>query len=321
MFKFVILLGTCFSQKLFGNCNRRTTFQYYLVKFLILSSIWRIFNQNIKILNQFFHRITNFISYFFKAETIYGIDSPVLYEFFQTVLDDRRVFYAFSDIDHLRNELKKNTTRIKKTDFGTGINHSVTTVSDVVKTSSITKFKGELLFRLVNWFKPNNIIELGTNLGLSAAYMASACRDTTLISIEGDKSLAYLASNNIKQLELSNVNIVLGTFEKELSQILLNQPGTELFYIDGNHNKNSTIEYTKKIIQNCKNKYLLIFDDIYWSKDMSDAWLEIQEFKEFNFVIDLYFWGLAGKLPSLKAPIRKVLIPTRYKFWKAGFFR
>lgn len=272
-------------------------------------------------LNKFIYRIYHFILYYFRAKTVYEIDSPFIFSFFKEVLDDNRQYYAFNEIKTLRNALLQNDSQIDRIDFGTGNQHRVQKINEILKKSSISPFKGKLLFRIVKWFEPVKILELGTNLGLSAAYMASTDKSRKLITVEGDPALAGIAQQNIKTLGLSNIQLVQGEFGNVLSNLLKENPDFDLFYIDGNHAKDSTLEYTSMIFKTVPNRFLIVFDDIYWSADMTAAWKEIQSYQEFNIKVDLYHWGLAGNIPGLIGNNNFTLISTKYKFYKPGFFR
>lgn len=221
----------------------------------------------------------------------------------------------------MRSALKTNFTRIKRTDFGTGKNELTTTVSNIYNTSASSKLKGELLFRLVKWFKPKEIIELGTNLGISTAYLASVHTKTLVNTIEADPLLSQIANDNLHFLQIRNVRIINGTFENELARLLSLHPDTNFFFIDGNHAFDPTLTYTREILHKQKTNFIIIYDDIYWSTEMTKAWNEIKNQREFNFIIDVYHFGIAGHIPNLREPIRKTLISTKKKIWQMGFFR
>ena len=177
------------------------------------------------------------------------------------------------------------------------------------------------MFRLVNWFKPTKILELGTNIGISASYMASVDKSIEIITIEGDVELSKLALQTFDFLKLKNILLIQGEFGEILSDVLKLNPDITLYYIDGNHAKKPTMEYTKQILSHCKEKYLIIYDDIYWSAEMTSCWKEIKKIKDFNVIIDLYHFGMVGHFPEIHCTINESFISTKYKFYQSGFFR
>jgi precorrin-6B methylase 2 len=263
-----------------------------------------------------------FLKYYIRANTIYRIDSPILYNLFRDALDDNRNFYAFSNIRKLRIQLSKNSKNIERTDFGTGKSDKSISVKNLLAKSAISQYKGKMLFRIIKWFQPNEILELGTNIGLSACYMAAAHSKSKVITIEGDPKLTELAKTNFENLGFDHIDTVIGTFEEKLPEVLHKRNSIDFFYLDGNHAKLPMFEYINQIQNHVKDKkYLIMMDDIYWSSEMSSLWVELLNDKRFNFKCDLYHWGIIGNMPELISPIKQTLIPTKYKPWQFGFFR
>ncbi len=89
--------------------------------------------------------------------------------------------------------------------------------------SSKSAFWAGVLFKLVREFEPGTCLELGTNMGISAAYQASALKLNgagRLITLEGEDARAVLARRNLGQLGLENVEVVLGQFRDTLPAVL-----------------------------------------------------------------------------------------------------
>ncbi|MEJ7676871.1 MAG: hypothetical protein WKG06_03140 [Segetibacter sp.] len=49
------------------------------------------------------------------------------------------------------------------------------------------------MFRIVNYYQANNIIELGTSLGITTSYLASANLKGNVYTFEGAKQVAAIA--------------------------------------------------------------------------------------------------------------------------------
>lgn len=65
-----------------------------------------------------------------------------------------------------------------------------------------------------------------------------------------------------------------------------------LLYIDGNHQKEATLSYFRKLLSTVHNDSVMIFDDIHWSKGMEEAWEEIKAHPRVKVTIDTFQWGL-----------------------------
>ena len=58
------------------------------------------------------------------------------------------------------------------------------------------------------------------------------------------------------------------------------------------HDKLATIAYFEALLPNIHNDSLIIFDDIYWSKGMTEAWEYIYNHDQVTVSIDTYYFGL-----------------------------
>ena len=135
-------------------------------------------------------------------------------------------------------------------------------------------------------------MELGTSLGISSAYLAAANSGSKLITIEGCKEIADVAAQNFTKLELKNIEQVVGNFDKVLPEVLKKTDQLDLVFFDGNHQKEPTPNYFKQCLEKANEKSVFIFDDIYWSREMKEAWEEIKNNKKVTVSIDLFYMGI-----------------------------
>jgi len=223
----------------------------------------------------------------------HGIHSPFVYELYTECIDKKQNVTIFENIETLRIRLLNNHKIVSKAVFGAIPNHSsLETISKITKRASIHPYLGRLLYRLTNYLKPTQIIELGTSLGISTMYIASANRDAKVISIEGDENLANLATANFNKIGLTNVSVINGDFDSQLSSILCNIDKLGLVFIDGNHSEEATLRYFKLFSAKADNDTLIIFDDIRWSQGMENAWNNICNDSNVSISIDLFNCGL-----------------------------
>lgn len=198
-------------------------------------------------------------------------------------------------IESLRKKLSKSNKKINIVDFGAGsnINNSqFRKISDVIKNSAKNKKFGRLLYKLVEEYHPKNILELGTSLGISTSYLASAKSNSKVITFEGCKETAKIAKQNFKYLNYSNIKLILGEFGETLHKELAHIKQVDLVFIDGNHQKEPTIHYFNSLLEYSNKTTIFIFDDIHWSAEMEDAWECIKMHKDVSCSIDLFFMGI-----------------------------
>lgn len=210
------------------------------------------------------------------------------------VIQEDRHFYAFDEIEALRSNLLKSKKEISVEDAGVGSAKMgmQRQIKDIVKYASASPKKGKLLFNLVHHFNTKHILELGTSLGLSTAYLAKVSSKNTITTIEACSNTAQEAQLNLKALQISNVHLMNDTFEKAIPILLNKKELFDLIYFDGNHRKEATLNYFNQLLSLKKENSIFIFDDINWSDGMHQAWSEIIANPAVSVSVDLFQVGL-----------------------------
>jgi len=225
----------------------------------------------------------------------HGIHSPFVYEFVTEVLQDQRQFYAYPAIEGLRERMLSNYKEVDTGQFGAGsaaAKASKRRIADIAKTAAKRRKYGQLLYRIVDHYQPNTILELGTSLGLSSAYLAAGNLGAGVFTLEGSSDLAAQARQNFDALGLQNIEVINGDFDQELPKLLSRLPSLDLAFIDGNHRKAPTLKYFDLLCQQLSPSAVLIFDDVHWSREMEEAWLHIQADPRTMLSVDLFFLGI-----------------------------
>ena len=253
-----------------------------------------------------FQLAKKYLYYYFTASNGkgHGIHSPFVFEFVQQVLNDNREFYAYRQIEYLRYLLRNDKRVIEVKDLGAGSaisNHRKRAVSDIAKHAAKSEKLGQLLFRIANYYQPKNLIELGTSLGISSAYLASACPNASVITIEGSENIADLANENFRFLGLKNIHSLTGHFDDMLPKAIKDVEKIDLAFIDGNHQQLPTLSYFEKLLGKAHEYSIFIFDDIHWSSGMEEAWKTIRNYEKVSLTIDLFFLGLVFFRKDFKA--------------------
>ena len=195
-------------------------------------------------------------------------------------------------IELLRHELSASQEKIIFTDFGAGSpdlqlcdgemyqgRTATSTVGAICRGGSTPYFWSLFLFKLIREVRPRVCLELGTSLGLSAAYQGAALklnRQGTLVSLEGAETLAFLAKRNSQKLGLDNIRVMIGRFQDTLDDALQQTGELDWIFIDGHHDEKATLAYFEKIFPFLSEQAVLVFDDISWSRGMKRAWKAIE---------------------------------------------
>ena len=236
-----------------------------------------------------------FLNYQLKSTGIHSAHSPFLFDFMQNVLHDKRTFYCYEEAEKLRGKLLLSTEKINVNDLGAGskVSHSSNrSVRSIVANASTPAKFAQLLFRIGAHYESRSVLELGTSLGLTTLYLSSINKEATVITIEGDESVAAYAAKHFQSLQRKNITLLTGVFERELPLALNHLGKVDMAYIDGNHKLNATIDYFMQILPFTHEKSILVFGDIHWSREMKSAWKKIISSPLITATIDLFYIGI-----------------------------
>ena len=238
-----------------------------------------------------------FIKYYLTAANGkgHGIHSPFVYDFVRKVLNKKNTPQNVAAIEARRKSLELNDTRIEVMDRGAGSRQSDVTlrpISVIAKSALKQKKMSQLLYRMVVYFSPNALLEMGTSFGITTSYLAMSLPNQKLVTMEGAPAIAKEAKNTFEILNLNNIEIVEGDFATSLPAYLHSISNVGMVYIDGNHRFQPTMEYFYLLLSNVNEQSILIFDDIYWSAEMEKAWEEIKKHPAVTLTIDLFYIGI-----------------------------
>lgn len=219
------------------------------------------------------------------------VHSPFTFSTLNNVIFEQTPYYNFASIENLRQKLLHDKSPIALKTIGTSKAKN-TTVAKEVKNSAKSPRLAQLLQRLCVSNESQYIVELGTNLGISTAYLASNNSKSTVYSLEGQPELCKLAKANFQKLNINNINILEGDIDNTLPQLINKIPQIDLLFIDANHQYQATINYYNLAKSKIHKNSIIIFDDIHWSQGMQQAWNEIRQDPDIRLSIDIFHMGI-----------------------------
>ncbi len=210
-------------------------------------------------------------------------------------------------IETLRTTLQQSTTPITFRDYGAGDRltsdqyrekpyRTITRTVRALTGSAVPAHEGRLLYHLIRQFNPQRCLELGTSLGISAAYQAAALASHghtgRLLTLEGGKALARLAEKNLHQLGMDTVVVTIGAFAETLPTVLPTHSPIDFAFIDGHHDPKAMRAYFEQLVPYLTDGAVLLFDDIFWTTGMRHAWLALAADPRVRHPVDLLTVGL-----------------------------
>lgn len=239
-------------------------------------------------------KLKSYFLFFKKSTNKHGVHSPFIYNLVTTCFNKKTASDSLKLMNSILNYSYNNNTHIVVNDFGKGskiFKDSNREVAKIAKVAGISKKRAVLLIRLITYFKPKTILELGTSVGLSTAALSIGNPKASIITIEGCKNTAKKAEELFSEFKLSNIKLINREFKDALPKLVTNTT-FDFIYFDGNHQKEATLNYFKQCLVAATNNSVFIFDDINWSKEMQEAWEEIKKNPKVTITVDTYFWGI-----------------------------
>jgi predicted O-methyltransferase YrrM len=242
-------------------------------------------------------RTLRYIRYliFSRHRSGHGIHSPFVFNLVSNIFRNKTHPDIVCSIEKIRNKLITDPRSIIVNDLGSGskkMKSSLRKVSEIARYSAVPGKYGILLSNMAEAFGNPFILEFGTSLGLSTMYMAASCPDAEVITIEGCPSTSEIAADNFREAGLKNIKLVNSSFDDVLPEITKEKISPGLVFIDGNHRKEPVINYFNKVADMSDNNCVVIIDDIYSSRNMAEAWLEIKKHKNVSLTVDIFRMGI-----------------------------
>jgi len=244
-----------------------------------------------------FFRASKYLKYILLSRNKkgHGIHSPFVFDLVSRVFRNKTDPDIVSSIEKIRKRLITDRRFIIVNDLGSGSEKSKTKlrrVSDIARYSPVIKKYCILLSNMAAEFGKPLIIEFGTSFGISTMYMAAACPDAMIYTMEGCPATAEIAYQSFDETGIDNIKLSIGSFDKILPEILSSGITPGLVFIDGNHRKEPVLNYFNRIAEVSDNKTVIIIDDIYYSKEMEEAWTEIKKYEKVSLTVDIFRMGI-----------------------------
>ncbi|WP_452220359.1 O-methyltransferase [Lacinutrix salivirga] len=237
--------------------------------------------------------ISAYIKFWLKSKNQHGVQSPFVYDFVTQCFYDKTKYDTYKQLANYKTDLLNNDTSIEVTDLGVGsqvMKSNTRIVSNIAKSAGTTSHRAKLFFRVVKYFKFETILELGTSMGIATHAMHLGNPEAQITTVEGCPNISAFTAQTFERFQLKNITITTGDFNEVTKTLASNT--YDLVYFDGNHQKEATLNYFNTLLKTAHNDSVFIFDDIYWSKGMTEAWETIKQHPKVTVTIDTFFWGI-----------------------------
>jgi predicted O-methyltransferase YrrM len=240
-------------------------------------------------LNHFLH----YISYklLSRHKRGFGIHSPFLFRLIQECFNESPKTDSLDRALAYRESQLSSQETVNYSSAGANeVGEKKEKIQKLARKSSVNNKYGILLYKLVRYFSPDEILEFGTSIGISTAFLCSAKHEgCKIVSVEACKNTSEYAKRMLNKAGFTGVE----TVNERIEEYIVSQKSSpDLVYIDANHTFKGTMDIFQYLLKNVNNNSVLIFDDIYWSKEMVRIWKYIKQHSSVTMTIDLFRFGL-----------------------------
>lgn len=211
-------------------------------------------------------------------------------------------------IEARRAELEACEDEITYLDFGAATKYAEQTAEEMYQGVERTRSLGAmsrrsskpyrgalLLLKLLRRFRPDRCLELGSGVGMTAAYQAAALELNNkgrLITLEGPATIAAVAEATVASLGHGRVTVQAGRWQDTLADVLEVSRPIDIAFVDGHHDRDASIAYFEAILPALSDGAVFILDDIRWSQGMLEAWTAVSAHPRVEVSIDLVDTGI-----------------------------
>jgi predicted O-methyltransferase YrrM len=165
-------------------------------------------------------------------------------------------------------------------------------ISVIASKGISTRKKSELLLNIINELQSENVLELGTSLGINTLYLSKGNKVAGVKTIEGSVLLAGLAQKNFALCKVKSIELYEEDIQAVLSLFRENNLKFDFVFVDANHTYEATVEYYLELLKITTKEAVVVFDDINWSAGMTKAWNQISQHTSNNLTIENHQLGI-----------------------------
>jgi len=239
-----------------------------------------------------------------------GIHSPRLFYMVRHLFYDTSHLYAWNEIEQRRHAMLRAPKRVHVVDYGTGRDRDEL-VMHIAKNSVMTAKEAQLLARLLNYMNGNeyvsdrhrslHIVELGTSLGLTTAYLALVDSRNKVVTFEGCDEIADVAQLNWNKLKVDQIHLIRGNINDTLcNYVRACKEPIDFALLDANHTYEATMRYFEYLLPHMDKDGVMVLDDIRYSPSMYQAWQALTHHAAVTATMDLGRMGLIFFYPNVQ---------------------
>lgn len=220
---------------------------------------------------------------FLRFRKGFGVHSPFAFNLITNVIDERCAYYAYDRIEIVRRQLLQ---------MGAPLGTTGMSIGRATARYGIRKSHGQLLFRLANYFKPKQIVQVGTGMGLSTLYLTGYSAHVQCISLEEDPARAEWARWCLERMGKRHVRVERGGYESLLPKALAQFETVDFLFFNAPERATELYGMFEKCVGHIQPDTVLVVEGLRASRAMQDFWERVKAHPATVLTFDLYHVGL-----------------------------
>lgn len=233
-----------------------------------------------------FHYFKNYLRYLFCSRHWrgYGVHSPFAFDLVTNVIREELPYYKYSLVEKVRNLYGTSKKSI-------GVDGTEVAISDLCR-GEVSPAMGQLLFRLVNKYKPSNVVSLRLGLGVSAMYLAAPNSELNVMTFE-KPSVADYATSFMRKVGFDKVQVEASSASEGLPSLLERMGRLDFLYLNGCETGEELERYVSMCMPKLHGDSVVVVDNIYENESLTAAWRNFQSDEKVRVTVDLFHMGIA----------------------------
>lgn len=227
------------------------------------------------------------IKYLFRAKHRrgYGVHSPSMFHLVTMVIEEQLPYYKYLLIERLRKLSKKGNV-----EYILDKDKNLKEVNRLFlgKSSSKAVSYEQLLFRLVNYYKPRKILEIGTSGGFTTLYLAAPNSKTEVITLSPNSRVSRETDSLISSSLFKNIRILECEIKTDLSSFLRECKDLDFVSVNCQVVGEDLYHYYNKVKRECSFQGILVLNEPYIREQTRQELERIKSEIDVRVVVDMF---------------------------------